>query len=72
MTMTKKLVCNLRNFMEQQNINNYQLSRKLEVADNTIRGYVKNNFSRIDGDVAIKICDYFKVSLGEMFQIVDE
>lgn len=57
--------------MEKEGINNYQLSKKLGVADNTIRGYAKNKFSRIDTEVAIKLCDYFEVELGEMFQIID-
>lgn len=69
--MARQISCNLKALMEKEGINNYQLSKRLAVADNTIRGYAKNKFSRIDAEVAIKICDYFQVELGEMFQIID-
>ncbi|NEU75140.1 hypothetical protein PI95_021910 [Hassallia byssoidea VB512170] len=43
--------------------------QKLEVSENAIRGYLKNSFSWIDCQVAIKLCSYFQVDIGEMFQI---
>ena len=68
----QKVVCNLKKFMDQNELNIMQLAEKLSVSNTTVRGYSKNTFTRIDADTAIKICNYFKVSLGEMFEIVDE
>lgn len=67
--MAKIVICKLRNYMDTKNINIAQLSREIEVTENAIRGYAKNSFSRIDNIVATKICTYFDVSLGEMFEI---
>ena len=46
-----------------------RLSREIGVTENAVRGYTKNTFSRIDSDVAIKICRYFDVAFGDMFEI---
>ncbi len=63
------MICKLKTYMEQRQINIAQLSREIGVTENAIRGYLKNSFSRIDCQVAIKICDYFNVEVGEMFAI---
>jgi putative transcriptional regulator len=67
--MSKIMICKLKTYMEQRQINIAQLSREIGVTENAIRGYLKNSFSRIDCQVAIKICDYFNVEVGEMFAI---
>jgi len=69
--MEKKVICRLKEHMEAEEINIAQLSRKISVTENAIRGYVKNSFNRIDCSVAIKLCGYFDVSFGEMFLIKD-
>jgi DNA-binding Xre family transcriptional regulator len=55
--------------MDSANINIAQLSREVGVTENAIRGYAKNSFSRIDCQTAIKLCDYFQTSVGDMFYI---
>ncbi|MBD2772883.1 helix-turn-helix transcriptional regulator [Iningainema sp. BLCCT55] len=67
--MSKIMFCKLKQYMDAQGLNIAQLSREIGVTENAIRGYVKNSFSRIDCQVAIKICDYFQVNVGEMFVI---
>ncbi len=66
-----KIICNLRQYMDQKELNIAQLSREIGVTENAIRGYAKNSFSRIDCEVAIKICVFFNVNVGEMFEIKD-
>ena len=46
--MEKKVICRLKEHMEAEEINIAQLSRKISVTENAIRGYVKNSFNRID------------------------
>ncbi|MBD2667311.1 helix-turn-helix domain-containing protein [Richelia sinica] len=67
--MKKVMVCRLKNYMEEKQINIAQLAREVGITENAVRGYAKNTFNRIDCQVAIKLCDYFGVSIGEMFQI---
>ena len=55
--------------MDNENINIAQLARKIGVTENTIRGYAKNSFERIDCSVALTLCDYFGTTFGEMFEI---
>lgn len=55
--------------MEDKQINIAQLAREVGITENAVRGYAKNTFNRIDCQVAIKLCDYFGVSIGDMFQI---
>ncbi|MEC4813963.1 MAG: helix-turn-helix transcriptional regulator [Scytonema sp. PMC 1069.18] len=62
-------MCKLKQYMDEKQLNIAQLSREVGVTENAIRGYVKNSFSRIDCQVAIKLCTYFKVNVGDMFEI---
>ncbi|WP_035139276.1 helix-turn-helix domain-containing protein [Fischerella sp. PCC 9605] len=66
----KIVICNLQKYMEDSDLNITQLSKIIGVTQNTIRSYVQNRFNRIDCEVAIKICNHFDVSFGEMFEIV--
>jgi plasmid maintenance system antidote protein VapI len=70
--MGQKIYCHLKNFMDSEGLNISQLSRVIGVTENTIRGYAKNSFSRIDCEVAIKICSHFKTDFGSMFEIVGD
>lgn len=67
---TQTIKCNLKRFMDAAALNTAQLSREIDIAENTVRVYSLNRFSRIDCDVAIKLCTYFQVEFGEMFKIV--
>ena len=55
--------------MEDKQINIAQLAREVGITENAVRGYAKNTFNRIDCQVAVKLCDYFGVTVGDMFQI---
>jgi len=68
---SKTVICNLGRFMEERDLNITQLSKAIQITQNTIRGYVQNRFNRIDCEVAIKLCNFFGVSFGEMFEIVE-
>jgi len=67
--MNKIMVCKLKNFMEQKNLNLSQLSREINISISSIRGYANNTFNRIDCENAVKLCTFFGVSMGEMFVI---
>ncbi len=63
------MICNLKDLMDQRNLNIAQLAREAGMTETTVRAYMKNTFSRIDCQNAIKLCDYFGVTIGDMFQI---
>lgn len=65
----KVMLCKLKEYMDLKGLNIAQLSRETGITENAIRGYVKNSFSRIDCQVAIKLCNYFNTSMGDMFII---
>lgn len=67
--MKKIMFCSLKIYMEDKQINIAQLAREVGITENAVRGYAKNTFNRIDCQVAIKLCDYFGVTMGDMFQI---
>jgi putative transcriptional regulator len=67
-----KLICTLRSLMDERGINNAQLSRDTGIAQNSIRALVKNNFTRIDKNLTIKLCDYFGCNVADMFTILRE
>lgn len=69
---SKVVICNLEKMMKDRELNITQLSKATQITQNTIRGYVQNRFNRIDCEVAIKLCNFFGVSFGEMFEIVEE
>lgn len=65
------MVCKLKDLMDKRNLNIAQLAREVGMTETTIRAYMKNTFSRIDCQNAVKLCSYFGVSIGDMFDIVD-
>jgi|LakMenE01Jun11ns_1017448.scaffolds.fasta_scaffold8784341_1 putative transcriptional regulator len=67
--MKRVMLCKLKNYMEDKQINIAQLAREVGITENAVRGYAKNTFNRIDCQVAVKLCDYFGVTVGDMFQI---
>jgi DNA-binding Xre family transcriptional regulator len=67
--MKRVMLCKLKNYMEDKQINIAQLAREVGITENAVRGYAKNTFNRIDCQVAVKLCDYFGVTIGDMFQI---
>lgn len=67
--MKRIMICRLKTYMEEKQINIAQLAREIGITENAVRGYAKNTFNRIDCQVAIKLCDYFGVTIGDMFQI---
>ncbi|MTJ49115.1 helix-turn-helix transcriptional regulator [Dolichospermum sp. UHCC 0259] len=69
--MEKIMVCKLKDLMDKRNLNIAQLAREVGMTETTIRAYMKNTFSRIDCQNAVKLCSYFGVTIGDMFDIVD-
>lgn len=69
---SKTVICNLDKLMKEKDLNITQLSKAVSITQNTIRSYVQNRFNRIDCEVAIKLCNFFGVSFGEMFEISNE
>jgi putative transcriptional regulator len=67
--MKRVMLCKLKNYMEDKQIKIAQLAREVGITENAVRGYAKNTFNRIDCQVAVKLCDYFGVTVGDMFQI---
>ena len=67
--MEKIMVCRLKELMEQRNLNIAQLAREVGITETTIRAYTKNTFSRIDCQNAVKLCSFFGVPIGDMFDI---
>lgn len=66
------VICNLKNYMNEKELTITQLSKDIDVTQNAIRAYMKNRFSRIDCEIAAKLCNYFGVSFGEMFELSNE
>ncbi|MFM6135902.1 MAG: helix-turn-helix domain-containing protein, partial [Sphaerospermopsis kisseleviana] len=38
------MICRLRNYMEEKQINIAQLAREVGITENAVRGYAKNTF----------------------------
>lgn len=66
----KTMICNLDKFMSERELTIRKLASDIGITENTVRSYSKNRFNRIDCEVAVKLCNYFGVSVGEMFEIV--
>lgn len=67
--MERIMICKLKELMEEKNLNISQLAREVGITETTIRAYAKNTFSRIDCQNAVKLCTYFGVNIGDMFDI---
>jgi putative transcriptional regulator len=64
-----KIVCKLKQLMEEQGLNQSQLVEMTKLAPGTIGKLYRSQFERIDCDTAIVLCKFFKVDLCGLFEI---
>jgi putative transcriptional regulator len=67
-----KIVCKLKQLMEDKGLNQSQLAEMTKLAPGTIGKLYRSQFERIDCDTAIVLCNFFKVDLCGLFEIETE
>lgn len=67
-----KIVCKLRQLMEERGLNQTQLAEMTKLAPGTIGKMYRSQFVRIDCDTAIVLCKFFDVDLCGLFEIQED
>jgi len=62
--------CRLQHFMDEQEISQVALAKETGLAISTIGSLCRNQFTRIDCDTALVLCEYFQIGLCDLFEIV--
>jgi DNA-binding XRE family transcriptional regulator len=66
-----KFVCKVGDYINSEEEFICHLAKLIKVNRDTLSSYIKNDFTRLDVTVAGKICTYFNVPFGIMFDVVD-
>lgn len=64
--------CKLREFMEEKKLTQLDVAGKTGLSPTIIGRLYHNRFSRLDNQTAAKICEFFGLSLGEMFYLAKD
>lgn len=64
--------CRLRILMAEREITQVQLREALGLGSHTVSKLYNNRFDRVDRETVEKLCDYFGVSVGDLFVLKDE
>jgi DNA-binding Xre family transcriptional regulator len=70
--LNKRIRCNLRRFMDEENISQTDLAERTGLALSTIGMHYRDSLTRIDTVTAIVLCSEFKCQLCEMFEIIED
>jgi len=58
--------------LEEQNISKNKICKDLDLPRGNFNRYCRDDFQRIDSNLIIKLCDYFKCEIGDLLVIVDD
>lgn len=70
--LSKVIRCNLQRMMDEQGLSQMALAKETELAVGTIGNLSRNQFTRIDCETALVLCDYFNCDLCELFEMVSD
>ena len=57
--------------MEEQGLSQMALAAATELAIGTVGALCRNQFTRIDCETALVLCNYFNCDLCELFEMID-
>lgn len=69
--LTTAMRCNLQQMMDDRELSQVALARETALAISTIGGLCRNQFTRIDCDTALVLCEFFECGLCDLFEITE-
>lgn len=71
-TPTNTVLCKLKRLMEDEGLNQLQVSEATGLSPTTVGKLYRNQFERIDKATLITLCKYFRVGIEQLFEVVFE
>lgn len=68
----KHLYMRLPELLEQQNISRAKLCKDLDLQRTNLNRYYRNNFLRVDANLVVRLCEYLKCDISDLFEIREE
>nr|WP_315870938.1 helix-turn-helix transcriptional regulator [Trichocoleus desertorum] len=68
--LTTAIRCHLQKMMDDRGLSQVALAKETGLAISTIGGLCRNQFTRIDCDTALVLCEHFSCGLCDLFEIV--
>lgn len=69
--LSKAIRCNLQRMMDERGLSQVALAKETELAVGTIGSLCRDQFTRIDCETALVLCDRFDCDLCDLFEVVD-
>lgn len=66
------MICKLKRLMEDEGLNQLQVSEATGLSPTTVGKLYRNQFERIDKATLITLCKYFRVGISELFEVIFE
>lgn len=65
----KYLHIKINELLEEHNISKNRICKDLDLPRGNFNRYCRDDFQRIDANLIIKLCDYFKCEIGDLLEI---
>lgn len=69
-TLKTVIRCNLQKMMDERGLSQLALAFETKLAVGTIGSLCRNQFTRIDCETALVLCEFFDCGLCDLFEIV--
>ncbi|WP_009631574.1 helix-turn-helix domain-containing protein [Synechocystis sp. PCC 7509] len=67
-----KVICKLKQVMDEQGLNQSQLADATGLSPTTVGKLYRNQFERIDKDTLMVLCKFFRKGIGDLFEVIFE
>lgn len=68
----KRIHIRIEELLKENNISKNQICKDLDLPRGNFNRYCRDDFQRIDTNLIIKLCDYFKCDIKDLLIIVEE
>ena len=65
----KYLHIRINELLEEHNISKNRICKDLDLPRGNFNRYCRDDFQRIDANLIIKLCDYFKCEISDLLEI---
>lgn len=65
-----KLIFHIEDILRERQISKTTVCKALDIPRSNFNRYCRNEFQRIDAALICKLCDYLKVSVGELVEFI--
>lgn len=68
----KHIHLRIMELLNEQNISKNKICKDLDLPRGNFNRYCRDEFQRLDANLLVKLCDYFKCDIKDLLVIVDD